>query len=1155
MREAAGVSQSPADPWVQHLARLLEKQSDDPVHEAQAFASRVTPAYMSSTPPRTARDDLAELSELLRGGGSSGDADDAAPLGALQRLAAKESDSEACTFRLRRYGTGRISLTTLLPVLESFGLVVVESIPWRVGPEQAGGPEGFIDDIGVKTDSPWGPEALRFVPAIHGPRLVEALGALAKGDSDVDALNKLVILAGLEWRQVTVLRAYARYSLQIAGGAISTERALGELTAPLARYPDVARALTGYFLARFDPDHPSAAEEERAVVDRRLCIAQLDMVENLPDDRVLRTFLSLIDATLRTNYFRSGFSQPVPGEEWHVPLVLKLDSRRVPGLPQPKPLVEAFVHSPRVEGIHLRAGLVARGGLRWSERPDDFRTEVLDLAFAQVKKNAIIVPTGAKGGFVCRAPQGGQGATSRPAPAKVAACYEEFVWGLLDITDNIVGETVVTPSRVVAYDAPDPYLVVAADKGTATFSDLANSIAARAGFWLGDAFASGGSHGYDHKAMGITARGAWVSVRRHFRELGIDVQHDPIRVVGVGDMSGDVFGNGMLQSGAIRLVAAFDHRHVFLDPQPDGETSFAERKRLATLSSSSWADYDLGLISPGGGVWRRDVKSVPLTPAVQRVLGVSTEALSPPELIPAILAAPVDLLWFGGIGTFVKAPDETDANVGDRDNDAVRITSDQVRARVVAEGANLGVTQKARIRYSRRGGRINTDFIDNAAGVATSDREVNLKILLSLAVETGALDPDKRDDLLRRSEGEVADQVLLQVDHSVAALNRAARPEGSARELDAYEAVIDALEASGAMNRDVEVLPSAEELQVRREAGAGLIRPELAVVLAYAKSDLVNAIESSTAPADPGLHGAVVPYFPEPIREEFADLIPRHRLYRRLVATDVAGELVDRVGIVWAHESSAEVGCALQDAATAFWAARRVTGADELWADLDSRANALGAEAESLLHSVLARAVASLARAYMIRAPGAPVDETVASDARLADEISEWRLARGAGHSSELDAARVAPGVASRYLAAESRAEVADVGPIARASSRPVTDLLTGLDQFRAATGVANLSRLVTASWEAAPSPGRYRLWQGRALLDDLSALLRKAATAALSARPGSAADEAIAAWLAPRADKLVPIGRLALSPVRGGRDPLALASVCVRRLQGLLEP
>jgi glutamate dehydrogenase len=1129
---------------VEELASFLE--GPDAVARAASFTARVPTSYREGTSPGQAAVDIDELSALAAAPDSaSATSRTDVAFGGHHRLAVRPaSGTDDSTFRIRRYGERGIELSQFLPILESFGLVVVESVPYRVGPGPAGEPAVHIDDIGVRVESPHGPEALRFVPELHGPRLVAALEALAREETEVDSLNRLVTVAALDWRQVTVLRAYCRYWLQG-----DTPFSATDLADPLVTFPEVARALVGYFQARFDPDcnpepadsTPTEAPNALEQIERARCMGELDLVPQLQQDEVLRGYLRLIDATLRTNYFQldaGGLHSRL--------LTLKFDSSRVPDLPDPRPRVEAFVHGPKVEGVHLRAGLIARGGLRWSERPGDFRTEVLDLAFAQVKKNAIIVPTGAKGGFVCR-PQSTAGGMTAVDPDEVRAAYEAFVRALLDITDNLVSGEVIHPSSVVAWDGPDPYLVVAADKGTATFSDLANSLSAEYGFWLGDAFASGGSHGYDHKAMGITARGAWVAVRRHFHELGIDVETEPIRVVGVGDMSGDVFGNGMLRSNTIRLIAAFDHRHVFLDPDPDPLVSFAERKRLATLPHSSWADYRRELISKGGGVWPRHAKAVPLVPAAQRALGVATDSLSPPHLISAILAAPVDLLWFGGIGTFVKAPDEPDSVVGDHANDAVRITADQVRVRVIAEGGNLGVTQRARIRYSRRGGRINTDFIDNAAGVATSDREVNLKILLALAIERNRLEPRHRDDYLARSASEVATEVLRQVDHSVVALSRAV--PGSARELDAYAALMDTLEEEGRMNRTVEVLPTDEELRVRREAGAGLIRPELAVLLAYAKSDLVAAVEASDVVADPVLLDAVAPYFPVPIRESFQDLIPSHRLYPQLTATDLAGELVDQLGIVWAHETAAELGRDLAEVAAAFWAAGQVIGAGDRWAELELLSPRLSADGEAALHTTLSEAVARLARAYLTSPGRVAVGVIIRRDTPLAGLLTP-AVSPDTTKAEEdaLVALDVDREVAHRFVATAANADVGEAGPVARVAGRPVVDAAVAVDLISKAAGIDRLVEGIKGALMVVPAPSRLTAWQGRALVDDLLAWCRIAAVAAL-ANPGPPG-EAVSAWEAAHQAELARAGLLMSSAAPAGADPLALATLVLRRLQ-----
>lgn len=1052
--------------------------------------------------------------------------------GGLHRLAVRPSNDPECTFRIRRYGEQGIELTRLLPVLESFGLVVVDAIPHRLLPT-GGAPAMHIDDVGVRVDSPDGAEALRFVPDIHGPRLVSALDAVARGETDVDSLNRLVTVAGLDWRQVAVLRVYLRYWSQVGAG--SDPDALAD---PLVQFPDFARSLVGFFQARFDPTLSRGADMAAPgeAAERARCLAALDLVPHLEQDRVLRGFLALVDATLRTNYFM------VDGDGLHRPaIVVKFDSSLVPDLPKPKPRVEAFVQGPTVEGIHLRAGLIARGGLRSSDRPRDFRTEVLDLAFAQVKKNAIIVPTGAKGGFVLR--------NAVPGPASVRAAYEIFVESLLDVTDNVSGGETVLPPGVVARDGPDPYLVVAADKGTATFSDLANSVSERVGFWLGDAFASGGSRGYDHKRLGITARGAWVAVSRHFHQLGIDVQVEPVTVVGVGDMSGDVFGNGMLQSDRIKLVAAFDHRHVFLDPDPDPAVAYAERTRMAALERSSWADYAIGAISEGGGVWARDAKSIPLDPATRRVLGVDAQELSPPEVISAILSSPVDLLWFGGIGTFIKAPDESDSEVGDHANDGVRITSDRIRARVVAEGGNLGITQRARIRYSRRGGRINTDFIDNAAGVATSDREVNLKILLALGIEEGRLAESERDGYLRRATEEVTREVLRQVDHSVAALDRALH--ASAREPDAFSALIDTLEEAGRFDRSVESLPNADELNVRREAGAGLIRPELAVLLAYAKSDLVAAIEPMMEDRGGDFVDSVMPYFPSEIREKFAELIPRHRLHPQLAATDVAGEIVDQLGIVWAHETAAELGRSLPEVATAFWAARQVVGAGELWAELEALGRSLPADAEAALHAEVAGAVARLARTYLVRPRTARVPDVVGRDIPVARALEAIPLGVHAQASRDRLVAVGAPGdLAERFARCEAVAAVGDVQPVREITGKSVIEVVETLAAIDRIAGTEALMAAVVASASTVPPPGRLTLWLGRSVLDDVAGWRRNVAVKILSA--GDARPDALDAWQSEHAGVLAGAARMLASTPAGG-DTLDSAVLVVRRLQRVL--
>ncbi|HZI38858.1 MAG TPA: NAD-glutamate dehydrogenase domain-containing protein, partial [Acidimicrobiia bacterium] len=677
----------------------------------------------------------------------------------------------------------------------------------------------------------------------------------------------------------------------------------------LAANPHIARLLIDLFHARFDPARLPDSDDEASVLTKRL-ETEIDAVAGLDEDRILRSFLALVQATLRTNWFR-------PREPGH-PVVFKLDPSQVPDLPLPRPRYEIFVCSPRVEGVHLRGGRVSRGGLRWSDRQEDFRTEVLGLMKAQMVKNAVIVPVGAKGGFVMKRPPtfGDRDAVA----AEVEACYRDFVSGLLDVTDNIVGGEVVHPPAVYTFDGDDPYLVVAADKGTATFSDLANAIAGEYGFWLGDAFASGGSSGYDHKKMGITAKGAWESVKRHFRHLGIDAETAPITVVGIGDMSGDVFGNGLLCSRSLRLVAAFDHRHIFIDPDPDPAASGAERERLFKLPRSSWADYNPDVISAGGGVFPRTAKLTPLSPEVRAVLDLDAEAVRPADLVKAILRAPVDLLWNGGIGTYVKASTETHADAGDKANDAVRIDATELRVRVVGEGGNLGFTQRGRIEFALAGGHINTDAIDNSGGVDCSDREVNIKILLDAVVADGEMTVRQRDRLLAEMADEVAAMVLRDNYDQTGAL-ATARAQ-AAPMVDVHARYLRCLEAEAGLDRAIEFLPSDEVLAQRRSGGGGLTSPEFAVLLAYTKLDLSSRLLASDACEDPWFARELAAYFPKPVRDEqFAPAMARHPLRREIIATRVTNLIVDRAGTSFIHRLTEETGARTPDLARAHVAA------------------------------------------------------------------------------------------------------------------------------------------------------------------------------------------------------------------------------------------
>ncbi|MEX5721794.1 NAD-glutamate dehydrogenase domain-containing protein, partial [Geodermatophilus maliterrae] len=752
-------------------------------------------------------------------------------------------------------------------------------------------------------------------PATALPRLEQALASAWAGETELDGLSRLTVGAGLPVGDVAVLRAACRYLAQVGLGL-----SRGYVEETVLAAPGFARALLAHFAARHDPD---AADPAAAASAADHLAELLTRTTSLDQDRILRGLRDVLAAVVRTNRYQvddAGAPRPA--------LALKIASARLDLLPAPRPAVETFVCSPGMEGLHLRGAPVARGGLRWSERPEDFRTEVLGLVKAQMVKNAVIVPAGAKGAFVVRGDL--RGLDRAALQERVARAYRTFVDALLDVTDDRGvdgegGDRVVHPARTVVHDGPDPYLVVAADKGTAAFSDLANEVAERRGFWLGDAFASGGSSGYDHKAMGITARGAWVSVRRHLRELGADPD-GPLTAVGVGDMSGDVFGNGMLLSDELRLVAAFDHRHVFLDPDPDPVRSAAERRRLFALPGSSWDDYDRSALSPGGGVHRRDAKSVPLSPQVRARLGVDAEELSPAQLVQAVLRAPVDLLWNGGIGTYVRAADETDAQVGDRANDAVRVTAGELRCRVVGEGGNLGLTQRARIAAARAGVALNTDFIDNSAGVDTSDREVNLKVLLS------GVPRAERDAVLRAVEDEVAAAVLA--DNALQARALSVCAAQAPFLLDRHAQLIGDLERHG-LDRDLEGLPSEAEVERLRQAGAGLTRPEAAVLLAHSKNLVREELLRSDLPDDPSVAGVLAAYFPREVRERWPDRVAAHPLAREITATQLANDLVNRVGPGFLLRLEERHGVPTPVAVRAYTVATQVLDLDPLWARVD----------------------------------------------------------------------------------------------------------------------------------------------------------------------------------------------------------------------------
>jgi glutamate dehydrogenase len=806
-----------------------------------------------------------------------------------------------------------IPLSDVLPMLEHMGLKVVDEIPFAITPE--GGRLVMIHDFGLQAR-----DGRAIDLGLVRAKFQDAFLRVWRGEVESDGFNGLVIGAGLSWRQIVILRAYCKYLRQ---GGIAFSQAYMEQT--LLENPGLAGLIVKLFEARFTVDAGKKADKAAQSILDALNTG-LDAVINADQDRIVRRFINLVESTLRTNFF-----QPGADGELKPHVSFKLDSQTIEELPLPRPLVEVWVYSPRMEGVHLRGGRVARGGIRWSDRPEDFRTEILGLMKAQMVKNAVIVPVGSKGGFVVKRPP--VGGDREAQLAEGIECYKTLMRGLLDVTDNFKGRDVVPPADVLRRDNDDPYLVVAADKGTATFSDIANSVSADYGFWLDDAFASGGSFGYDHKKMGITARGAWESVKRHFREMGKDSQTEDFTVIGVGDMSGDVFGNGMLLSKHIKLLSAFNHLHIIVDPDPDPAKSLAERQRLFDLPRSSWADYDKKLLSKGGAIFERSAKSLKLTKEIRDRFDIETESITPNQLISILLKAEIDLLWFGGIGTYVKATTESHLDAGDRTNDAVRIDSTDLRCKVIGEGANLGVTQRARIEFALRGGRLNTDAIDNSAGVDCSDHEVNIKILLGSVVADGDMTLKQRNTLLAKMTDEVGELVLRDNYLQTQAISRAASQ--GIEYLDDQARFMRFLEREGRLNRTVEFLPDEETLQERIAAKQGLTRPEFSVLMPYAKLWLYDRLLDSDLPDDPRLVNDLVRYFPEPVQVTYRKAIEHHRLRREIIATIVTNSMVNRVGGTFVMRLMEVTGMSPAEIARAYTIVRKVFDLRGLWLKIE----------------------------------------------------------------------------------------------------------------------------------------------------------------------------------------------------------------------------
>ncbi|WP_341937081.1 NAD-glutamate dehydrogenase [Marinimicrobium sp. C2-29] len=854
-------------------------------------------------------------------------------------------DDRALRFKVFRRNRP-MELSDVIPVLEHLGLRVVAEHPYEIvtADEKSVWMHNFhlSHDLSDKLD----------VASVRN-NFQEAFSAVWRQEAESDAFNRLVLGARLSWREVVLLRALACYMRQTLFNF--TEQ---YIASALASHVRITRDLVALFKARFDPRARSdeKTRRERGERLRAKIIKALDQVSNLNEDRIIRRYLAILDGCVRTNYF-----QPDASGQAKNYLSLKLMPREIADIPEPRPMFEIFVYSPRMEGVHLRAGKVARGGLRWSDRLQDYRTEVLGLVKAQQVKNAVIVPNGAKGGFVCKRPP--SGGDRKALQQEAIACYQTFIRGLLDITDNLVEGRIQVPEQVVRLDEDDPYLVVAADKGTATFSDIANEISNEYHHWLGDAFASGGSQGYDHKAMGITARGAWVAVQRHFKELGKDIQNEDFTVVGVGDMAGDVFGNGMLLSKHICLVAAFNHMHIFIDPTPDAASSFEERQRLFDTPGTNWADYNGKLISKGGGVFSRDAKSIKISPQMRECFGIEERELTPTELISALLKAPVDLLWNGGIGTYVKASSETHAEVGDKANDSLRVDGDQLRCKVIGEGGNLGMTQLGRVEYALNGGACNTDFIDNAAGVDCSDHEVNIKILLNEVQENGDLTGKQRNQRLVEMTDQVAELVLHNNYRQTQAISVAA--SDALRRNAEYRRVMSVWQSQGRLDRKLEFLPDEETLAERQAQGQGLTRPELSVLISYAKVILKNDLAEADVADDPYLARFALRAFPEPLQKDFPEWIERHRLRGELVATQVANDLVNTMGLSFAQRLLDSTGVNTGDMAKAYVIARDIYQLDETWRALESLDYVVSSEVQMELMKTMMRRVRRAARWFL----------------------------------------------------------------------------------------------------------------------------------------------------------------------------------------------
>ncbi|MFE6862358.1 NAD-glutamate dehydrogenase [Nocardia sp. NPDC057668] len=1094
------------------------------------YLSGFPPAYQQDHAPNRAVDDLLRLHSL-----PDGDIDTAMQI----RL-----DDQ--TWRFTLYNAGEhVSLSRVLPVLHSMGVEVLDERPYQI--RSAAGHSRWVYDFGLRPAAadPAHPAHAATSGGLEAltATFTAAFTAAWTGRIEIDDLNSLVTRAQLDWPRIAVLRAYAKYLRQIG-----FPYSFRSITRVLLTHPLLACQLVDLFYTMFEPHHDT--RDAATSGSLRKLTSMIDEVTEMDADRVLRTYLTLITATLRTNHFRHPRTDPASDQ-----LALKFDARSIEALPPPRPRFEIFVYSPRVEGVHLRFGEVARGGIRWSDRLGDFRTEILGLVKAQAVKNSVIVPVGAKGGFVLKNASA-PGVDRHVIQSEARECYRRFITAMLDVTDSIDHSTraVIAPPRVVRRDGDDPYLVVAADKGTAAFSDLANSIAEEHRFWMGDAFASGGSVGYDHKAIGITARGAWESVRRHFAELSIDIDNDRFSVVGIGDMSGDVFGNGMLLSPNLRLIAAFDHRHIFVDPDPDPATSYLERARLFALPRSSWADYDRTAISTGGGVWERASKRIPLNDAIRHALDIpaSITALTPPDLIRAILQAPVDLLWNGGIGTYIKAGHERDLDVADKSNDPVRVVADTVRARVIGEGGNLGITPGGRIEFCQNGGKCNTDAVDNSAGVDCSDHEVNIKILLDSAVSAGELAIDERNPLLLAMTADVATAV---VGNNIAQnIQLGLSRMSSCARLVTHAQLIADLERHHNLDRVLESLPAEADIARRRSRNQGLTSPELATLTAHTKLAIKSELLTGALIDEPEFESALIGYFPSLIRERFVSAMRRHPLRRDIIATTIVNDLVDNAGLDYAFALAEESGATTEDAVRAFRVVTTLFDLRELWHDI--RATPMPTHVAYELE-LEARRLVECASRWMLADRtrlNHAVDHHSAVRA-LSDTSAQWmprEAARQVTTRAEELVERGAPReLAARALILPHLFALLDIVEIADAAERPPAEVATDYFTLERHLGVDRL--LTTVS--ALHSPDRWHELTRIAIRDDLYAILRTVTMNVLTESTSVAvADQRVHAWSSERGVRIVRTNEVIEEILSTGNPDVAALSIAARRLRALVR-